>query len=160
MTRSSSYLSEKDALRTMLRRAAIVAVNDRGSQQLVDLFGYAGDKPAKVPTVGTFGLSANAPPGGIGMIVCPGGRSDKAMFFGGEHPNYRPTNLQSGATQLYDAFNHKILLTESGIVIVGNITLTGSLVASGDVKAGSISLENHVHGGVQAGGSNTGPPTG
>jgi phage baseplate assembly protein V len=42
----------------------------------------------------------------------------------------------------------------------GGITTAGGVAASGDVTAGSISLSNHKHGGVQAGGSETGPPTG
>ena len=37
-------------------------------------------------------------------------------------------------------------------------TVDGSFSATGDVKAGSISLNSHVHSGVQAGGSNTGGP--
>lgn len=37
---------------------------------------------------------------------------------------------------------------------------TGAINATGNIKAGSIDLETHVHTGVQAGGSNTGGPTG
>lgn len=40
----------------------------------------------------------------------------------------------------------------------GNATMTGSLTTQGDVKAGNISLQNHVHGGVQPGGGTTGAP--
>lgn len=48
--------------------------------------------------------------------------------------------------------------------IIGNITVTGNITASGtitgttDVIGGGISLKNHTHGGVQAGGANTGVP--
>lgn len=35
-------------------------------------------------------------------------------------------------------------------------TVTGSLEATGDIKAGSISLQNHVHGGITPGGGDTG----
>jgi hypothetical protein len=38
------------------------------------------------------------------------------------------------------------------------VRVEGSLVVSGDVTAGSISLQHHTHPGVQSGGSNTGPP--
>lgn len=37
-------------------------------------------------------------------------------------------------------------------------TVDGSFSATGDVSAGSISLQNHVHGGVQSGGSDTSTP--
>ncbi|WP_297576212.1 phage baseplate assembly protein V [uncultured Deefgea sp.] len=40
----------------------------------------------------------------------------------------------------------------------GNATFGGSVQASGDVKAGSISLQQHTHGGVLTGGSSTGLP--
>lgn len=46
------------------------------------------------------------------------------------------------------------------VTIDGNVTVNGTVTASGDVTAGGISLENHLHGGVQSGGSMTGPPQG
>lgn len=50
-------------------------------------------------------------------------------------------------------------ITISGnITLTGNITLSGTLTASVDVIANGISLHNHKHGGVQAGGSQTGVP--
>lgn len=39
-----------------------------------------------------------------------------------------------------------------------NVNVSGSVTASGDVKAGSISLESHKHSGVQTGSGNTGGP--
>lgn len=42
--------------------------------------------------------------------------------------------------------------------MTGNFTLNGSLAATGDISAGGVSLTTHTHGGVQAGGSNTGVP--
>ena len=50
-------------------------------------------------------------------------------------------------------------LTDGSITITnGNITITGGniTVTGGDVVADGISLKNHKHGGVQAGGSLTG----
>ena len=44
--------------------------------------------------------------------------------------------------------------------INGDFQLNGSMNATGDVIANGISLDNHVHTGVQAGGANTGGPTG
>ena len=35
----------------------------------------------------------------------------------------------------------------------------GTITSTGDMTAAGISLDNHMHGGVQAGGSDTGPPT-
>jgi len=65
----------------------------------------------------------------------------------------------------------RLQLTPSGVTIYvggGTVAVTGSGVAisgltvtvtGGDVVADGISLKTHRHGGVQAGGANTGPPT-
>lgn len=45
-----------------------------------------------------------------------------------------------------------------GVTINGDIALTGTLTASEDVVASGKSLKNHKHGGVQAGGAQTGAP--
>lgn len=57
------------------------------------------------------------------------------------------------------------LLTVTGILNVENTnseatpcTINGNIVTNGDVIASSVSLVTHVHSGVQAGGSDTGPP--
>lgn len=39
----------------------------------------------------------------------------------------------------------------------GDLHVTGQVLATGDVVAGSVSLQRHVHGGVQPGGATTGP---
>jgi phage baseplate assembly protein V len=151
MTRHSSYLTDRDALRTMLRRASVKAVNDQGSQQLVNLAGLAGDQPVDVPTVALFGFSSNPPAGGVGLIVCPGGRSDRALFLGGESAKYRPKNQPVGGTTLYDAFGQAISLVQNNIRIVGtgavtitapsgctingNVTVQGNVAASGVISA-------------------------
>lgn len=46
------------------------------------------------------------------------------------------------------------------VTINGNVTVNGTVTASGDVTAAGISLDNHIHPGVQSGGSTTGPPEG
>jgi phage baseplate assembly protein gpV len=45
-----------------------------------------------------------------------------------------------------------------GIAIIGDVAITGTLNASEDVVGGGISLKTHKHGGVQAGGAQTGTP--
>ncbi len=143
MTRHSSYLSDRDALRTMLRRAAVRSVNDQGSQQLVDLSGMAGDQPAGVPTVALFGFSANPPAGGVGLIACPGGRSDKALFFGGESAKYRPKNQPTGGVTLYDAFGQAISFVQNAIRVDGTQTIT--------IQAPTINLVGEVNLGAASG---------
>ncbi|MFT8716115.1 baseplate assembly protein [Gluconobacter potus] len=74
---------------------------------------------------------------------------------------------------LNDAPAHYVQITTDGVRIVttGKVTVqasemdvncdlkvSGTITATGDVQAGSVSLESHVHGGVQSGGSKTGAP--
>ncbi|MFT9220631.1 baseplate assembly protein [Gluconobacter oxydans] len=74
---------------------------------------------------------------------------------------------------LNDAPAHYVQITTDGVRIVttGKVTVqasemdvncplnvNGPIKATGDVQAGSVSLESHVHGGIQSGGSKTGAP--
>lgn len=43
--------------------------------------------------------------------------------------------------------------------VQGDINITGTVNADGDIQTGTISLKNHVHGGVSSGTSSTTPPT-
>lgn len=54
--------------------------------------------------------------------------------------------------------NKAILHATGGIQIDGDINVNGSIKTSGDVTAGNISLQNHVHSGVRSGDSTTGKP--
>lgn len=59
-----------------------------------------------------------------------------------------------------------LVLNNGKMTFIGDLEVTGKITATsdikstgGDVKAGSISLKTHTHGGVQGGPSNTGTPT-
>nr|DAI60715.1 MAG TPA: baseplate protein [Caudoviricetes sp.] len=54
--------------------------------------------------------------------------------------------------------NTAVLHATGGIQIDGNINVNGSIKTTGDVVAGSISLQGHVHNGVETGGGTTGKP--
>lgn len=130
---------DRDAIRAMIRRAAILAVDDGGTQQKLDLSGLAGDKPRGVMRVEDFGFASNPPVGGEGAIICAGGRSDRAMFVGGAHQQYRPTATEIGGTILYDANGQAVSLVKNNIRIVGTQTITitaPTIVLDGNVKLG------------------------
>lgn len=74
-----------------------------------------------------------------------------------------------GARLSYDPLAHALAVTlpagataaieaPGGVTIRGDVTIEGTVTVSEDVTAGGISLKNHTHGGVQAGGANTGAP--
>jgi phage baseplate assembly protein gpV len=49
-------------------------------------------------------------------------------------------------------------MTKGGVFIGGNVTVSGTLTATGDVVAGQISLQEHLHSAVQSGNDVSGPP--
>jgi phage baseplate assembly protein V len=68
--------------------------------------------------------------------------------------------INVGGTKIL-ADNGKVQLIVGGTTMQlsgGKITLNGDIEVTGDVKAGSISLKTHVHGGVMPGGSTTSTP--
>lgn len=62
-----------------------------------------------------------------------------------------------GATITADVKIDGDLEVTGNITSAGTIHADGDIDSDGDVKAGSISLKNHKHGGVTAGGAQTGP---
>lgn len=52
--------------------------------------------------------------------------------------------------------NGLVITSTKDVVINANVKIQGTLSASGDVKAGNISLQSHVHGGVRTGEGTTG----
>lgn len=56
-------------------------------------------------------------------------------------------------------WDNKVKITAPEILLdTPTVNCTGDVIAAGDVVANGISLHDHVHGGVQSGGSNTGVP--
>lgn len=126
---------------------------------------------------------------GIAKLVRRGNLSD-LMFLPCGSSSFPAVNVNQAYVSgpqgvLLETEDHKasILINESGITLTFNgqtitfnasgltssvatqvnstITASGTIDSTGgDVKAGSISLTNHVHTGVQSGSSNTGPATG
>lgn len=131
-------------------------------------------------------LAVWAPPsvGEQVLVLCPDGDIAAGVAVRGIFSDAFPApaaagvfhaKMKDGSVISYDPAAHalKAILVAAGvaeIVAPGGITLTGKVTingdvtvagvvtTSGDVKAGSISLQNHKHGGVQrAGGISDGP---
>lgn len=49
-------------------------------------------------------------------------------------------------------------LSGGKIKITGDVEVTGKITSTGLIKGGTVTLQTHVHSGVQSGGSNTGQP--
>ncbi|WP_448683793.1 phage baseplate assembly protein V [Pseudomonas nicosulfuronedens] len=125
------------------------------------------------------------------LLLSPSGQLANGVAITGLFSDARPANgdraklhrrtYSDGAVIEYDSQAHHLrahlpgggtteLISDGGVHIVGDITLDGDLIQTGnqqvsgnvdvtvDVVAAGISLVHHVHGGVQSGGSNTGTP--
>jgi phage baseplate assembly protein V len=103
--------------------------------------------------------SADVPPEGATVNQRIIEFSDGAVIKYDRSAHALTANLPAGATAAISAPGG---LTANQVQIdsSGNITTPGKISAGGDVVAGSISLQQHVHPGVQSGSSNTGQPTG
>jgi phage gp45-like len=111
-------LENHDATLATLRRAAILKVDDTGAQQLLNLSGLASEQMQKIVRVLPLGFSSNPPLQAEGIFKSLGGRSDRGMFIGGEHPQYRQKNLPTGAAVLYDQNGNVIFASmQNGIQI-------------------------------------------
>ena len=67
---------------------------------------------------------------------------------------------KAGSTVVLKGDDTASITASGGLTINADVTVNGAVTATGDVKGGSISLEDHVHGGVQGGSADTGPPIG
>ena len=79
------------------------------------------------------------------------------------------TMYADGAYVAYDAATHELscvlpggatalIEAPGGVTIRGDVTIAGKLAVRDDVTAGQISLRDHRHTGVQAGGAMSGKP--
>jgi len=71
--------------------------------------------------------------------------------------NKRYINFSDGTTIEYDRATHTLMIDAKGPI---NIIAASNVLVTGDVIADGVSLKTHVHSGVTAGDSDTGPPAG
>ena len=116
---------------------------------LSDGFALVGvrSQPRVIPSVSTTTAQLRTDNGSVVLTLDPAG----AITL------HAPTSITLDAPVTYVTGD---LQANSGGHGTGTSTIAGALHTTGDVVAGSISLDNHVHTGVQSGSSNTGGPTG
>lgn len=107
-----------DAVRSMVRRAAIDAVHDDGEQQLVDARGLARDKFERIHRAQDYGVSSNPPAGSEGLLLALGGRSDRVAMLGTYSAKDRRKNLPAGGVALHDNGKnvHKLLGPDGQVI--------------------------------------------
>lgn len=131
--------------------------------------GRLGEKH-EVEVIMPFGLSY-CPPDGAEAIIMPGQGSNDLLFSSGfSGGDYRPKPDKGGSMLYSTASGTMVYAKPDGSVLIttqdgGSFSLSGTKITtnmtietSGDVIADGVSLKNHVHGGVFAGGSATSSP--
>lgn len=173
-------------LRSRAMRAVIASLDDTGGDQTVSVTGLTGHERSAVPVHFPFGFSSHVPlDGAVTHVVTAGGDPSDLVALPPANPSVaRMGGLSEGETVLYDAVGQAVYLqggrvvridartsldvyiagnavmsvTKDGVSVGGDLSVSGSVRAQGDVKAGSVSLTGHTHGGVQSGSSRTSPP--
>jgi len=147
----------------MLGRSTISKVDDSVGTQRAQITVLADEVLDQVERLSEYGFSSNPLAGASSLVLFAGGNRGHAVIVATDDARYRAHGLNSGEVCVYNNTGSKILLKSDGSIVItpasGTLTVNGAITATGDVKAGSISLESHVHGGVQSGGSKTGAPT-
>jgi phage baseplate assembly protein gpV len=70
-----------------------------------------------------------------------------------------PTLVRVEAPEIELAAPTKVTVTSPDIALEGDVSVTGTVVAQGNVTGAGISLQTHTHSGVTPGGGTSGPPT-
>lgn len=173
------HADEEGRLVALVRVGTVASVDLAAGRCTVDV-GDVVSGPIRwlAPRAGTTRVWSPVSVGEQGMLLCPGGDIAGAVFLPGIFSDAHPApgdslaeliEYQDGARIGYDPDTHALtailpagatadIVADGGLSITGDVTLNGMLTATGDVVADGISLKSHKHGGVQAGGAQTGAP--
>lgn len=123
----------------------------------VPAFGALGDDYFWMPEIGEQVMCMFMPTGNAEgyVLFSVRGSSNSPKF---ANNNKRYIAFSDGGLLEYDKASGTLTINAANIKITGDIDLTGGLTSSKDVVADGISLDNHVHGGIEPGGGKTGSP--
>jgi phage gp45-like len=121
----------------------------------------------ETPIVTLYGVSSRPLAGADAVMLFLGGDRSKGIIIATTDRRYQ-IELAEGEVALHTDEGDHIHLKRGRIIsiVAGTkleidtplITTTGHIEAAGDVKAGTVSLQTHRHGGVQSGAAQTGVP--
>jgi phage gp45-like len=101
-----------------LIRSEFIETDDSKEEQVVKLYGLAGEELKDVYRPQTYGLSAHAPKKSNGVLVSFGGERSLSMLLGGDLPSKRPHGLKEGEVKLYDVEGNVIFMAlKNGISV-------------------------------------------
>lgn len=142
------------------------APNDSGSVQTVQINLNEYETLDSRPVVIAYGLISCPPPGSDVMLTCTGGKRTNSVITGHNHQKYRFKGAQAGEAGIANPVVGTVILAKAnGDVYIkpasGKVIVDGGSVTADDfITTGGVKLSDHVHGGVQQGGSRTVGPQG
>lgn len=160
-------------VRLAIGRAVLGLVNDVPRLQAVQVQVRADEVRDDAEHFQHYGFTSVPLPGAEGVALAVGGSTDHLVVLNIDDRRYRQRGLAAGEVCIYTRWGDRILLRQSGIEIThasqvsitaptvqinGNLQVSGTVVADGDVTGQGTSLHTHTHGGVASGASSTGQP--
>ena len=147
----------------MIRRFLKHLLDATTRTNLLQVESLAGEVNNDVEELQPYGFASNTPSEvNEGLALFVNNNPDHGVCVGWFDRSFRPANLLAGEVIIYDKTGSTIIMKQNGDIQMtpssGILKLNGKLLATGDVIAGTISLQSHPHSGVVAGGSNTGLP--
>jgi phage gp45-like len=95
-----------------------------------------------------FGFASHPDDGAECLVVFPGGDRSMGFVIATADRRYR-VKVEKGEVAIYDKTGSRVLLKKTGDIELvpssGIVKVTGDIEATGDVRAGAISLKTHVH---------------
>ncbi len=157
-------------VRLMIGRAVIRLIDDVSKIQGLQVTLLAEETRDLVERFQEYGFTSHPIPGAEAVMVSVGGNRDHGIVIAVDDRRYRLAALQQGEVALYTDEGDKIIMKRGRLIEVTTQTLKVAAttkvemitpllqVTGGDVKADTVGLKTHVHGGVQSGAGNTGQP--
>lgn len=162
----------------MLRLGTVASVDVAQARCTVRLAEDAVTGPLPWLARASTGLAVWAPPsvGEQVAVLCPDGELAAGLVLPGIYSTANPAPAETDTYSLhfgddalirYDPETAELTISlpaggkvsiTANVDISGDLAVDGEITATGDVRAGSISLNSHKHGGVQGGSGQTGAP--
>lgn len=119
------------------------------------------------PELAHYGFASRPKVGADAVVLFVGGNRSAGVVVATNDRRYR-LELAEGEVALHTDEGDRVHLKRGRVVEIAAgaklridaplVEVTGRVEAAGDVKAGAVSLQQHVHTGVQPGGGLSGPP--
>lgn len=155
-------------MRHVFHRAWVSApANESGGTQLVQVVNFQGEVVRDVRSAQHYGFASSPLVGCELFIVHANGDSSSGYAVASNDQRHRPRNMSSGSTMLYNDGHTQVLLVGKKLFITAaeqveinspKLIVKGDIEATGDVKAGSVSLKQHRHINTQPGTGQSGIP--